>query len=155
MPRFQTLPASFALFVLLGCSACATTADGVAGRWRGSFDIPTREGTRHDTAYLILRESRGRVRGSAGPNEEMQKPISRGVIRDGVLTFLVKVRPGMVVDFALEDEGNRLTGIATGLPPNTAARAVVDVARVRAQAATPGTTAPDRPSPGQWSWGLR
>lgn len=131
MSRSETLRVSFILLVLLGSSACATSVDGVTGRWRGSFDIPGGEGARHDTAYLILREDHGELSGSVGRNEKMQEPISRGVIRDGVLTFQVDAGPGAVVDFALEDEGDRLLGIATGLPPNTDARVVVKLARVR------------------------
>ena len=130
MSRSETLRVSFILLVLLGSSACATSADGVTGRWRGSLDIPA-DGARHDAAYLILREDHGELSGSVGWNEKMQKPISRGVIRDGVLTFQVDAGPGAVVDFALENEGDRLLGIATGLPPNTDARVVVNLARVR------------------------
>lgn len=123
MSRSQTLRVPFILLVLLGSSACATSANGVTGRWRGRFG--------HDEAYLILREDHGQLSGSVGPNEKMQKPISRGVIQDGVLTFRVEARPGKVTDFALQDEGDRLMGIATGLPPNSDARLVVNVTRVR------------------------
>lgn len=140
MPRIPTLIAPFIVFVPLGTSACATYADGVAGRWQGSFDIPAKEGTRHDTAYLILRVTRSQLSGSAGPNEQMQEPISQGVIRDGVLTFQVRARSGAVIEFALEDQGDHLMGIATGLPPNTEARGVVNVARVRGRSLRPRVT---------------
>ena len=130
MSPMQTLRASFILCVLLGSGACATSAEGVTGRWRGSCDIPAQAGARHDTAYLILREDHGQLRGSFGPNEQLQSPISQGVIRDGVLTFLANARPGATAHFTLMDEGGHLLGFATGLPPNPDAKVVVNVARV-------------------------
>lgn len=133
MSRIQTLRVSLILSVLLGSSACVTPADGVTGHWRGSFDIASREGARHDTAYLILLEDHGQLRGSVGPDEKTQRPISQGVIQDGVLTFRADARTGAIAQFALKDEGDRLLGIATGLPPNTDARVVVNLARVRMQ----------------------
>lgn len=146
MSRIQTLRVSFILLVLLGSGACATSADGVTGHWRGSFDIASKAGARHDTAYLILREDHGQLRGSAGPDEKMQKPISQGVIQDGVLTFRVDALPGAVVDFALKDEGDRLLGIATCRPPSTDATVVVSLARVRMHARASNGPAAGQPA---------
>jgi CubicO group peptidase (beta-lactamase class C family) len=117
----------------LGPVALAESGDGVSGRWQGSFDIPSRDGSfQHDTAYFILQDNGGVVTGSVGRDETMQTPVSHGQFRDDHLAFEVEVRPGTVVKFDLRLQDQHLTGTATGVPPDPDARVTVDVARAPA-----------------------
>src|SRR6202521_3973271 len=104
-------------------TAHAQPPQDVSGRWQGTFDIPAPDGTtQRDTAFLVLQQNGTQVSGGAGRSEQMQTPLSDGVIRNGMLTFAVQVRPGTTVRFDLKLQGDHLRGVATGLPPDVDGR---------------------------------
>jgi len=122
----------FRLFSLvLVCTAVAAQAQqNISGRWEGSFDIPSPNGSvQHDTAFFILQQNGTEVTGGAGRSEQMQTPLSNGLFRYGTLTFAIDVR-ATTVRFNLALEGDHLRGTATGLPPDPAAKVAVDVVRL-------------------------
>jgi CubicO group peptidase (beta-lactamase class C family) len=121
---------SFLLF-LGAVAAHAQHPQDVSGRWQGAFDIPVSGGaTQRDTAFFILQQNGAKVTGGAGRSEQMQTPLSGGAFRNGTLTFAVQVRPDTTVRFDLVLKGDHLRGTATGLPPDAAAKVIVDVARL-------------------------
>src|SRR3974390_1701964 len=119
------------LLVFGAVAAHAQPPQDVSGRWQGTLDIPLSGGaTQRDTAFLTLQQNGAQVTGSAGRSEQMQTPLSDGAFRNGTLTFAVQVRPDTTVRFGLALKGDHLRGTATGLPPDAAAKVIVDVARL-------------------------
>lgn len=121
------------LFFFLTISSHAQSPLDVSGRWQGTFDIPAPNGTvQHDTAFFDLQQIGVQVTGTAGRSEDMQTKITDGVINGDSVHFAVEVRSGTIVRFDLQLQGDRLRGVATGVPPDTGAKIVVDTARAPA-----------------------
>jgi CubicO group peptidase (beta-lactamase class C family) len=130
----MSLRLSHILQLLLLCLVTIRSqAQDVSGRWQGTFDIPSPNGAiQHDTAFFILQQTGTHITGSAGRSEDMQSKITEGGIDGKSVHFSVEVRPGTTVRFDLELDGNRLHGTATGIPPGTGAKIVVDTTRAPA-----------------------
>jgi hypothetical protein len=120
-----------ALCSLLLLSSVAVASGGLTGKWSGSFDISTSDGESHaDSAYLILKESKGVVEGTAGPNIDKQWDIRNGKLDGNKLTFEVPADDGLI-KFDLIFDGESIKGTASGeRPDGKKMTAKVDVKRV-------------------------
>src|SRR5918993_789092 len=87
-------------------TACSAVAADVTGTWRGTLKPEGRDAT---PAVLVLQQEGSTITGTAGENDEDRQPISRGTIKDDVVTFEVAVGE-TVMKFDLKLTGKELTG---------------------------------------------
>ena len=103
---------------LLMLSSVALAGGGLTGKWSGSFDISTSDGESHpDSAYMILKEDKGVVEGTAGPNSDKQWKIQNGKLEGNKFTFEVQADEG-VIKFDLTFDGESIKGTASGQRPD-------------------------------------
>jgi hypothetical protein len=99
-------------------SSVALAGGGLTGKWSGSFDITTPDGeTRADSAYMVLKEDKGAVEGTAGPNADKQWGIKNGKLDGSKLTFEVESEGGLI-KFDLTFDGESIKGSAGGQRPD-------------------------------------
>jgi hypothetical protein len=92
-------------------AALAFGAD-VTGTWTGPMAM-TRDGeTRDDNAHLVLTQTGKEIKGSAGPNEEKQMPITKGSIEGSDIVLEVTEPNGGPGKFTLrlKVDGDKMTG---------------------------------------------
>jgi hypothetical protein len=101
-----------ACLLLFGLSLPAAE---LTGKWSGSFDITKADGdTKSDTAYMDLKEARGTVTGTAGPNTEKQMALRKGKLDGQTLTFEVATEDEGVLVFQLTFDGDVIRGSCAG-----------------------------------------
>jgi hypothetical protein len=97
----------YLFFVAL--AATTLVATDATGTWTGTL-TPT-DGQSHP-ARLVLKQDGEKLTGTAGPDENEQRPIQNGSVRDGVLTFELP-NDGSVMKFTLKQEGDAISGDVT------------------------------------------
>jgi hypothetical protein len=138
--RLITLVGGWLAVFAAGISPAAAADDTFTGTWSGSFDIHFADGrVADDTAWLVLRQTGKSVAGSAGPHQDQQTPIVDGVAAGKRLTFSIDSNQGTALKVALNRDGDRLSGEATGKMGDSAVRVVMDLKAV----STAAVPAPD------------
>jgi hypothetical protein len=97
--------------LLLGTllSAVALCATNVTGKWSGT--LKWEGGNESEPAYLILKQDRTKVAGSAGPSETEQHPFEGGKVEGNKVAFDVSLGGGPgSMHFDLQVEGDQITG---------------------------------------------
>jgi hypothetical protein len=97
---------------LLTLLVLGVAAADVSGTWRGSIVTEMAAGTTDGEipAYMALKQSDGRITGSAGGSEKMLFPIREGRIDGDKLTVEASPKEGVVLRFALAVKGDSLGG---------------------------------------------
>ena len=114
------------LMLLAGVPLLATD---ITGTWTGSFDTTGPEGqTKASTAYMKLKQTEDVITGTAGPSEDRQWPISKGVIQGNKITFEVQ-SDGPLMKFALELVEEHIRGEATAEREGQTMKAKLDLTR--------------------------
>jgi len=92
--------------------AATLAAADVTGTWRGSISTEMARDTSDGQipAYLVLRQSDGKVTGSAGGSEKMLFKIRDGKIDGDRLTVEASPKEGVVLRFDLKVKGDVLEG---------------------------------------------
>ncbi len=115
-------------FALLLASALLAAADGVTGKWAGSF-VTTLDGeTKDDVAYMVLKQDGTELTGTGGPNAEQQWPIQNGKVEGNKLTFGVQ-SDGPLIKFDLTLVEGHLKGEAKAEHDGHTMKATVDLQR--------------------------
>lgn len=117
------------LCCLLVFAGAQLLAADVSGMWTGSFDAVGPDGQPHaGPALMKLKEADGVITGTAGPSEDQQWAINKGVIKDNKVTFEVQ-SDGPLIKFALELVEGHLKGEANAEHEGNHMKAKVDVTR--------------------------
>ena len=95
--------------------AIQSTAPDLTGIWVGKFRMTNKEIDKEESAYVVLKQTKADLSGSAGPSAERQFPINSGKVTTtkGETTVVFETgREGHVISFELKLVDGRLTGIA-------------------------------------------
>lgn len=84
-------------------------AADVTGTWTGTF---TPDDGQARPAYLVLKQEGDKLTGTAGPNENEQRPIQNGKVDNGNVTFEV-ASDEVVMKVVLKQDGNDMAGELT------------------------------------------
>lgn len=90
-------------------SAVMVLASDATGTWKGQFTPSDREA---GPALLILKQDGTALTGTAGPNEEEQRPIQNGKVEEGKLIFELPAGE-LVMKFHLTLDGDEIKGDIT------------------------------------------
>jgi hypothetical protein len=96
------------LALLLAMLPVGAPAD-VSGRWSGTFEATTDEGTRTQPLLLIFKQDGEKLTGSGGPNDGEQHPFENGKVDGDKVTFQVLLERGSI-SFDLTLAGDELKG---------------------------------------------
>lgn len=120
-------------------SPADATAQGVSGKWSGSFDTTLPDGSvKKDTAWLNLKQDGNTLTGTAGPNEGQQSEIKDGTVNGPEAQFTIeKPGGGMKLVFSLHLDGDHLTGKASGNMRGENVEIRIDTTRLNAQPQQP------------------
>jgi ketosteroid isomerase-like protein len=101
---------------LTAASQCMASQTSVAlnGTWFGTLVLSNASGrVAHDTAVLVIEQSRSGLSGGMGRTIDQLTPWTGGSFSDGRLQFLLAVADGLTVTLTMNRDHN-FTGIATG-----------------------------------------
>lgn len=115
-------------FTLVLATALFAAADGVTGKWTGSFVITMDGETKDEMALLDLKQNGTELTGTGGPNAEEQWPIQNGKVEGNKLTFDVQ-SGGPLIKFNLTLADGHLKGDAKAEHEGRSMKAVVDLQR--------------------------
>ncbi len=119
------------LFIVAALAGLAIADVDVSGKWSGSFAITNPDGeTNASTAVFLLKQSGAAITGTAGPNEEQQFEIRKGMIEGGKITLEVD-HDGQIIKLDLVMADNRITGEANISRDGQTAKAKIDVTRAK------------------------
>lgn len=95
------------LLMIVGLTGLAFAgAESVSGNWKGSMQL---NGSSDHTACMTVKQDGSVLTGTAGSCDGKQFPITRGAIKDDVIT--IEAHPGApTLKFAMKLDGNKLTG---------------------------------------------
>lgn len=96
-------------FILALMSAAIALSADATGTWKGQFTPSDRE---PGPALLILKQDGTGLTGTAGPNEEEQRPIQNGKVEEGKLIFELPAGE-LVMKFHLTLDGDEIKGDIT------------------------------------------
>ncbi len=113
---------------LVLASALLAAADGVTGKWAGTFVITIDGETKDDVAYMVLKQNGAELTGTGGPNADQQWPIQNGKVEGNKLTFGVQ-SDGPLIKFDLALVDGHLKGEAKAEQDGHTLKAVVDLQR--------------------------
>ena len=99
------------LALVLAMLPVAAPAD-VSGKWSGTFEAITDEGTRTQPLLLIFKQDGEKLTGSGGPNDSEQHPFENGKVDGDKVTFQVPLERGSI-SFDLTLAGDELKGDMT------------------------------------------
>ena len=111
---------------LLAIALAATTLRGAdaTGTWTGTL---TRSEGQSGPARLVLKQDGDKLSGTAGPDENEQRPILNGKVENGALTF--ELDNGM--KFTLKQDADEITGEVTREMEGETQRGKLAVKRVK------------------------
>jgi hypothetical protein len=95
--------------LLVALAAGALLAANATGTWTGTFTPDDGEAR---PAYLVLKQDGDKVTGTAGPDQNDQRPIQNGKADNGTLTFEVATEEA-VMKVALTQDGDDMAGTLT------------------------------------------
>ena len=95
------------LAIAVVLSAFCAMADGVTGKWSGTFTPDSGEGDQ--PLFLILTQDENKLTGSGGPDESEQHPMQNGKVEGDHVTFEVPAGGGKFT-FDLKVTGDELKG---------------------------------------------
>ena len=101
------------------------SAADLTGRWTGTFTEGQNEGK---SALLVLKQTGIELTGTAGPNEDGQRPIQNGKVDGDKVSFDLPA-DGSVIHFELTASEKRLTGTARGEHEGQTRTATLDVTK--------------------------
>ncbi len=92
--------------------AAVLAGTDVAGTWRGTIATEMARETTGGTipAFMVLRQSDGRVTGTAGPSEDMQFQIQKGSLEGDRLMVEASPKEGSVRRFVLTLKDGTIEG---------------------------------------------
>src|SRR5262245_13516128 len=92
-------------------AATLLAAEGLTGKWSGSFIINMDGQTENDVAYMVLTQKGTELTGTVGPNADKQWEILKGKVEGDKITFEVQA-DGPLVKFELTLADGHLKGEA-------------------------------------------
>ena len=111
------------LMLLAGVPLLATD---ITGTWTGTTGPEGQP--KASSAYMKLKQTDEVITGTAGPSEDRQWPISKGVIQGNKITFELQ-SDGPLMKFALELVEEHIKGEATAEREGQKLRAKLDLTR--------------------------
>lgn len=123
----RTVIRGFGLTLLLA-TALFAAADGVTGKWSGSFVITMDGETKDEMAYMDLKQKGTELTGTAGPSQDEQWPVQNGKVEGDKLTFDVQ-SGGPLIKFNLTLADGHLKGDAKAEHEGRTMKAAVDLQR--------------------------
>lgn len=103
------------------------SAANLSGKWTGTF-IDTSEGSKSETAVVILTQDGNTLTGTAGPTTEEQMALSNGKLDGNNVTFDVKAGE-ITVHFTLQLVDKHLKGSAKAEANGESKSATLDLTR--------------------------
>jgi hypothetical protein len=103
------------------------SAADLSGKWTGTF-IDASEGSKSETALVILKQDGNTLTGTAGPNADEQMAISSAKVDGNNVTFDVKAGE-MTVHFTLQLVDKHLKGSAKAEANGESKSATIDLTR--------------------------
>lgn len=102
------------IFLIVALALTAAAAD-VTGKWSGTFTVTGPDGSAGDSnpAFMILKQSRSTLTGTAGGDEAEQWPIENAKIENNKITGTVNPSDGATYTVSLTVDGDRMTGEVT------------------------------------------
>ena len=102
------------IFLIVALALTAAAAD-VTGKWSGTFTVTGPDGSAGDSnpAFMILKQSRSTLTGTAGGDEAEQWPIENAKIENNKITGSVNPSDGATCTVSLTVDGDRMTGEVT------------------------------------------
>ena len=102
------------IFLIVALAMTAAAAD-VTGKWSGTFTVTGPDGSAGDSnpAFMILKQSRSTLTGTAGGDEAEQWPIENAKIENNKITGTVNPSDGATYTVSLTVDGDRMTGEVT------------------------------------------
>jgi preprotein translocase subunit SecD len=122
------------LTLVIAAAPQAQHADDLTGKWSGTFSAQMPDGTYRDMGiFMSLTHKEKTLTGTAGPNEDQQWAITKGVVEGTKISFMVNEggQSGPQIAFTLTSEGGRLKGEANGEQNGEKRHAKIDVGRVK------------------------
>ena len=100
------------LIAICSLFAAVLAAADVAGTWQGTIATEMARETTGGTvpAFMVLRQSDGRITGTAGPSEDMQFQIRNGSLEGERLTVEASPKEGSVLRFVLTLKDGTIEG---------------------------------------------
>ena len=95
--------------------AIQSSAPDLTGTWIGKFRSISKEGEKEESAFVVLKQTKADLSGTAGPTAERQFPINTGKVTTtkGETTVVFNTgREGHVISFELKLVDGQLKGIA-------------------------------------------
>lgn len=115
-------------FTLVLATSLFAAADGVTGKWSGSFVITMNGETKDEMAYMDLKQKGAELTGTAGPSQDEQWPLQNGKVEGDKLTFDVQ-SGGPLIKFNLTLADGHLKGEAKAENEGRTMKAAVDLQR--------------------------
>ncbi|MBI1761618.1 MAG: hypothetical protein HYR56_09305 [Acidobacteria bacterium] len=113
---------------LVLATALLAAADGVTGKWTGSFVITLDGETKDEMALLNLKQNGTELTGTGGPSADEQWPIQNGKVEGDKLIFDVQ-SGGPLIKFNLTLADGHLKGEAKAEHDGHSMKAAVDLQR--------------------------
>jgi hypothetical protein len=113
--------------LLLALAATALVASDATGTWTGTMTVAS-----GDTypARMVLKQDGDKLTGTAGPDENEQRPIKNAQVAQGVVTFEVPT-DNSVMKFALKQNEDEMSGEVTREQEGRTETARISVKRVK------------------------
>jgi hypothetical protein len=119
-----------AVVLLVSPMLHAAVSQDLTGTWTGSFVMTMNGQENPDTAHMVLKQEKGVLTGTAGPNVDQQWTILNGKVDGAKVTFDVQ-SDGPLITFTLTLADGRLKGDARGEMDGQVMTAKVDVGRTK------------------------
>jgi len=119
------------LFLMLSLVALPFGAADVSGKWSGTFEAVTPDGTtRSEPLVLIFKQEGDKLTGSGGPNESERHDMRDGKVAGDKITFEVALERGSIFFDLTVVAGDQITGNMKRVRENSEQNAKVALKRV-------------------------